>query len=952
LDLHSWQQDQNKTTAPPAAANFKPHELSPELENLFKDAWGLHVKHQEDAARERLGQALTLAREQKNVWAEGEAHRLLGLVAIQAANYPGAQSELEQALSLFEKAGSPGGIARAHQHLGAVASYMGNPQEAAELYRKALSEFEELHDLANQAQVLQNLGALDGLPADERYAYLEQGLGLAKQIGNKVVEGQILHSMGDGLFARGDYAGAIEKLNEAATALQESGDRGGLATVWTSLGRLYRAHGAYDEAISSYKKGLSIQQELGDRFGVIQSLNAMAISYGLAGHDAESMENYERALRLARETGSPRVIAFIAGNLAGAYNEQKQYKRAIELLEESLRLDPTSIYVGNRYIELASACEGLKQYDKALENANKAVELTRQRSDPEILVTALQGRAKVYMDLREYSEALADIQSGIDAVEQLRAKLVPADYLKQGYANATQELFANAIELHEKLGRSKEAMVVAEQARARAFLDLLTNRALTQASTPSSASTAGESTPQKLSASSEGPAAAKEPGTKALTTRGANPLNLGESVHGAPMLSSRASAAPPTFEEVLTTAKRLDSTLLSYWVTPDATFVWVLKQDGGVSSERIAVSSEQLVKLIRAACGEEDESSGQSAVSANQAKTGTNLHATSATRGAQALRLRGGGEVVLGGSREQSWRQLYKLLILPIQKSLPAPGSRLTIVPQGPLFRLSFAALQDAQGHYLVENYSLNYAPSLGVLRLTGERKKQLGQREPRYLIVADPQIAADLAKDPGLPPLPGAREEARTLERLLPRSETTVLIGADADKTTVREDTRGKTVVHLATHAIVRDDQPFDSYLVLSAGDKSPPGSGRLTVQEIYGMDLEADLVVLSACRTALGKVSGDGMVGMTRAFFYGGAPSVMATLWDVADEPTSVLISDFYKSLQKDPDKSRALRLAQLRLIRQLRSGRFKVKTPLGPITLPEDPVFWAGFVLQGEP
>jgi len=122
--------------------------------------------------------------------------------------------------------------------------------------------------------------------------------------------------------------------------------------------------------------------------------------------------------------------------------------------------------------------------------------------------------------------------------------------------------------------------------------------------------------------------------------------------------------------------------------------------------------------------------------------------------------------------------------------------------------------------------------------------------------------------------------------------------------------------------------------------------------VQEIYGMDLQTDLVVLSACSTALGKLSGDGMAGLTRAFFYGGAPSVMATLWDVADEPTSLLISEFYKSLLKEPDKSRSLRAAQLRVMRELRAGRVHVKTALGPITLPEDPAFWAGFVLQGEP
>jgi len=161
-----------------------------------------------------------------------------------------------------------------------------------------------------------------------------------------------------------------------------------------------------------------------------------------------------------------------------------------------------------------------------------------------------------------------------------------------------------------------------------------------------------------------------------------------------------------------------------------------------------------------------------------------------------------------------------------------------------------------------------------------------------------------------------------------------------------------GKTVLHFATHAIVRDDQPLDSFLALGSGRNSQPADGHLTMQEIYGMDLQTDLVVLSACSTARGKLSGDGIVGLTRAFFYGGATSVMASMWDVADKPTSQLMSNFYSSMQKDHDKSRALRTAQLQLIHALRAGSVHVNTSVGPVTLPEDPVFWAGFVLQGEP
>ena len=158
--------------------------------------------------------------------------------------------------------------------------------------------------------------------------------------------------------------------------------------------------------------------------------------------------------------------------------------------------------------------------------------------------------------------------------------------------------------------------------------------------------------------------------------------------------------------------------------------------------------------------------------------------------------------------------------------------------------------------------------------------------------------------------------------------------------------------MLHFATHGIIRNDQPFDSFLALGASSADPAEDGRLTAQEIYGLELHADLVFLSACRSGMGKVSGDGLVGLTRAFWYAGTPSVIASLWDVADEPTYLLVTSFYRSRLRGDDKSRALRSAQLHLLRRLRAAQVSVHTSTGVAVLPEDPIFWAGFVLQGEP
>jgi CHAT domain-containing protein len=149
----------------------------------------------------------------------------------------------------------------------------------------------------------------------------------------------------------------------------------------------------------------------------------------------------------------------------------------------------------------------------------------------------------------------------------------------------------------------------------------------------------------------------------------------------------------------------------------------------------------------------------------------------------------------------------------------------------------------------------------------------------------------------------------------------------------------------------VVRDERPLESFLALNRDEKGGD-DGRLTVRDIYALDLQASLVVLSACRTGLGQLSSDGIVGLTRAFLSAGAPSVVATLWDVADEPTYRLVSRFYAGLAAAPDKARALRAAQLSMLRALRAGEVKVGAGASAVTLPEHPALWAGFVLVGEP
>jgi CHAT domain-containing protein len=245
---------------------------------------------------------------------------------------------------------------------------------------------------------------------------------------------------------------------------------------------------------------------------------------------------------------------------------------------------------------------------------------------------------------------------------------------------------------------------------------------------------------------------------------------------------------------------------------------------------------------------------------------------------------------------------------------------------------------------------------------LTGSRAQHA--RGTSYLLVADPSPMPSIGATAGplpaggtragaasLPPLPASRREVSGIRTVLGGTGT-VLTGAAARESEIRRRAPDARVLHFATHGVLRDDEPFDSFLAVGAEGDGPALDGRLTVRELYDLRLSADLVVLSACRTATGPVSGEGIAGLSRAFFYAGTPTVVATLWDVADDPSATLMSTFYRQWKAGADKRAALRRAQLDLIRQLRSGAVRVKAPGGAvIPLQEHPFYWAAYILVGE-
>ncbi len=282
-------------------------------------------------------------------------------------------------------------------------------------------------------------------------------------------------------------------------------------------------------------------------------------------------------------------------------------------------------------------------------------------------------------------------------------------------------------------------------------------------------------------------------------------------------------------------------------------------------------------------------------------------------------------------------RVLSSLLIDPIRDKLPKEkGSLVTFIPQGQLFLVPFAALTAEDGSVLIEDHTIGMSPSIDLLRLAREQKqavKEAGLKE--ILIVGNPTMPSYQGK-PGsephaLSPLPGAESEAKFLASVL---KVEPLIGDAATETAVGARMENARFLHFATHGLLETESAYnDSFLSALAFAKSDTEDGFLTVRETARMNLHAELAVLSACDTGRGRISGDGVIGLSRGYITAGVPTVVVSLWPVSDQATAVLMGNYYKQMMAGTAKAPALRNAILET---------KKKFPA--------PSLWAPFVLYG--
>lgn len=456
------------------------------------------------------------------------------------------------------------------------------------------------------------------------------------------------------------------------------------------------------------------------------------------------------------------------------------------------------------------------------------------------------GRA-YYLEGR-YDEALAELKRSLEIIESVRARFAQST-ARSAYVENKQAVYHGAVLAALQTDRAAEAFTLAERSRSRAFLDMLgTHTSLARVMNPALAA-AETDVLAKLALAGPAPAVEETPDSSAQQSTSLRDVAVTEydrfvnRVRAEDREQASLMAVEPVSAADVQGLLPQDTALVEYLVTPTETVAWVLRRDS-LAVVRLGIPREQLIQQVqgfRRVIAEH----GELDALLRQAQA---LHVTVFQDVAQKLRAR-----------------------------------RVIIVPHDVLHYLPFAALRTPEARWLVEEYTLTTVPSASVLKyLRGK-----GENPPaRALVVGNPSAGSAAA-------LPFAELEARMVREHF--ADGTLLVRDDATKESVKTLSTGAGVIHFATHGLLREGDPLSSALVLAGGE-----AGRLDVREIFRLDLNARLVVLSACETGLGKLSrGDELIGLQRAFLYAGARAVATTLWKVEDRATFDLMRDFYDAL-----------------------------------------------------
>ena len=884
-----------------------------------------------ERATQAYQQALAIYKEIGDRRSESVVLGGLGVVAFTLGNGTGLIDYAKQALAIRQEVDDRQLIGNSFHDIGvAYYSFLRDNSNAVFYYQKAESARTAIGDnvalsrsLLAKAQAYEKMGQLT-----LAIMYFQKAAQLSSKLGNK---GSVATSLYDcaRLYTRiGRYREALQILEEVRSVTTGLPDKKLAANILNQRGILYRELGELTLALADYQAEVPLRQQAKDESGEAAALNNIGtLLHGLRKLDAAN-QYFQRALTLGEKNQDSQLILEVESNLGMLQFDLGHYDKAEEYLGKALdvsrSLQDKEVEINN-LINLANLQNYAGRDSLAFVNYNLAFGGAEALNNPALTWPPLLGLGDFYERRGDPRQALAYYDRALGVLEGIRLSLTSAD-LKASYWAQQRKYYEAIIHylslLHTRdksKGYDLRAFDLAERAKSRAFLDLLAG-AISGIQTPADSLLIAKQGAVFADLTQAQRQLEIEKTKPRLDSKAVQELNSLVSARmleyekaqqeidsNFPRYAELHNPRPITLSEVQSTLLGDKTLLLEYSVSDSSTTLWAITKN--TRSLFVLPSRDtlnQYIEMLRFAMTNPQSSDASLFVTAGHT--------------------------------------LYRMLLSPLESYLKK-NSKLIVIPDGVLHYVPFAALLAQKPTaknssfstlpYLARTHQISYAASASVLKTIALRKTPAQTKQ--LVAFGDPVFASTSQTD--LPRLPFTKEEVTSVASLFPAGATDVFLGSQATKEKAVETgfLGGYRLVHFATHGIINERKPDLSGILLGKSESSKD-DGLLVAAEIFNLTLNADLVVLSACQTGLGKlVQGEGLIGLTRPFLYAGSRSVMVSLWSVADQSTSQLMQQFYKSLvSRKLEKAQALQGAQLMLMKDSRYSH---------------PFYWAPFVLIGD-
>jgi CHAT domain-containing protein len=804
-------------------------------------------------------------------------------------------------------------------------------EEAVTEYHRALELYLDIGDVRGEGEVFGRLGLIYwSIDSDTCLAFYQKALVARERVDDKFLVGATLNSLGVVYLSKyGELDSAILYLERARRVRQETGDLTGLGNSLVYLALSYDYNGQYVKAQDAYLEAFEVNEKVGNKVKMAEAMRKSAQILNGTGHYQEALLYLKVALELREELNDPVKVGNVLNDQGNVYTNMRNYDKAIELYAKTAEIMNTEGNLegqANAFNNIGTILDEVGRYQKAIEYYTRSMDICKETGDREGTGTALGNLGNSYYGLGRFKEAehfqyqalkisrelslhdneihnlinLSNAQNALGkldsalhfcnqalekAVELNNPRLVWVATFNQGDNFEKRGDYQKAIERYE------QALIIVEEIRL---------------------SLTGEEYRTKYMAAERfafeglihllGRLHLNEPG-KGFDRKAFLYAERSKSRAFLDLLSD--SIQPATLQEVQQSISGGESVILEYFLGDSSSSLWVITEEEHamfVLPGREALTDD--IETFRFSLSQPDPS---------------NLQFFS-----------------------KSAQSLYKQLMEPAAPYLKKK-KKLVIIPDGELFYLPFEALltkapkkgkssDPSAFPYLLVKHQLAYGHSATILMNMPAGMQIDGDKKPSLLAFGDPEFSTQYKR------LGYSAEEVKNIASHFESGKADVFVQKEASEQRIKNIPLDRyNYIHFATHGTVDEVIPDFSSLVLSE-DPERNEDGFLQAWEIMDLKLNADLVVLSACETGLGKlVRGEGLVGLTQSLVYSGASSVLVSLWSVADQSTSGFMTEFYKHLiTENQEISLSLQETKLSMIESADLAH---------------PFYWAPFVLIGD-